>query len=215
MAIAMTTEQRAAGAQRGAFRSASMNLHVIPLSIEQANAIVIAWHRHHKPINGHRFSIGCVDDAGALRGACIVGRPVARNIDPFRVAEVSRLVTDGSRNACSLLYGAAARAAQAMGFDRIQTYILDDENGSSLRAAGWLLSHASGGGSWERTSKPNRRTDQPLQPKQCWMRIFRAEPISIPDDSIARMSNELFRTERREAKRIESPSALDAFIMPP
>src|SRR5215475_12718591 len=98
-------------------------LKVVPLTLKQANAFVIAFHRHHKPVVGHRFSIGAEKD-GALVGACIVGRPVARELAQYQIAEVTRLVTDGTQNACSLLYSAAARAAQAMGFKKIQTYII-------------------------------------------------------------------------------------------
>jgi hypothetical protein len=72
-----------------------------------------------------------------LIGAVIVGRPVARRVNHQTTLEVTRLVTDGSPNACSFLYGAAARAAKALGYDKIQTYILESELGTSLVAAGW------------------------------------------------------------------------------
>lgn len=61
------------------------------------------------------------------------------------IAEVSRLATDGTRNACSILYAAAARACDAMGFDSIQTYTLPEEGGASLRAAGWTCEGEAGG----------------------------------------------------------------------
>ena len=54
-----------------------------------------------------------------------------------RVLEVTRLVTDGTANACSLLYAAAARVGKELGYERIQTFILATEPGTSLRAAGW------------------------------------------------------------------------------
>lgn len=140
-----------------------------PLTLKQANDLVARLHRHHKPVQGHRFSIG-VEVDGALVGAATVGRPVARGCDPYGTAEVTRLVTDGTKNACSILYAACARAAQAMGFDKIQTYILDTESGTSLRAAGWTFEAETAGGDWNH-SKANagtRRTDQPMQPKQRW-----------------------------------------------
>jgi hypothetical protein len=95
--------------------------------------MVLLWHRHHRPAQGHRFSIGVEGDDGMPHGAAIVGRPVARVIDSTRVCEVTRLVTDGTPHAASMLYAACARAAAAMGFDKIQTYILDTEPGTSLR----------------------------------------------------------------------------------
>lgn len=149
-----------------------MKLQVRPATLAQLNAAVTLMHRHHKSVQGHRFSLLCVDETGALHGACSVGRPVARGCDPYRVAEVTRLVTDGTENACSLLYGAAARACKAMGFEIIQTYILDTEPGTSLRASGWKLVRITTGGDWNH-SKANagkRRVDQPQGPKAVYER---------------------------------------------
>ncbi len=114
-----------------------MGLRVVPLTLEEADALVDLWHRHRDPVGAHRWSIGAVNDQNRLVGACIVGRPVARGCAPYTTAEVTRLVTNGTRNACSLLYAAAARAATAMGYDKIQTYTLETEPGTSLRAVGW------------------------------------------------------------------------------
>lgn len=144
-----------------------MTLRVVPLELDEANDLVAHWHRHHKPAVGHRFSLGVVDPDGALHGAAIVGRPVARLAGtPREVLEVTRLVTDGTRNACSILYGAAARAGKALGYVRIQTYILDSETGASLRAAGWEDEGPTGGGQWAHTDGKPRRTDQPTSPKR-------------------------------------------------
>src|SRR5215469_6564108 len=127
-------------------------MRVVPLTLAQADMVVARLHRHHKPAVGHRFSIGAEVD-GQIVAAAIVGRPVARMVDQYRVAEVTRLVTDGTRNACSILYAAAARAAQAMGFERIQTYILETEPGTSLKASGWVNEGEAGGGDWNRPSR--------------------------------------------------------------
>jgi len=142
---------------------------IVPLTLKQANALVAQLHRHHKPVIGHRFSIGVEKDE-KLVGAAIVGRPVARGCDPYTTAEVTRLVTDGSRNACSLLYATAARIAREMGFDKIQTYILETELGTSLKAAGWTFAGNTAGGDWNSSKAYNgkRRTDQPQIPKQRW-----------------------------------------------
>jgi hypothetical protein len=124
---------------------------------------------------GHRFSLGCIADDDRLCGAAIVGRPIARLTSQYDVAEITRLVTDGTYNACSKLYGACARVAKEMGFKSIQTFILDSENGSSLKASGYVLHHHSPGGDWTSTSKPNRRQDQPMVPKQLWVKILNAD----------------------------------------
>jgi hypothetical protein len=137
--------------------------------LAEANALVSAWHRHHKPTVGHRFSIGVVDEAGVIHGAAIVGRPVARLAGtPRAVLEVVRLVTDGTPNACSILSAAAARAGKALGFETIQTYILDSESGASVLAAGWHYDGPAGGGQWKHTDGKPRRTDQPTSLKGRW-----------------------------------------------
>jgi hypothetical protein len=143
-------------------------MRVIPLELAEANRVVAAWHRHHKPVVGHRFSLGVIDDDGVVRGAAIVGRPVARLAGlPREVLEVTRLVTDGTKNACSMLYAAAARVGRQLGYLRIQTYILDEEPGTSLRASGWRSDGPSGGGQWGRVGRP-RCTDHPTGLKERW-----------------------------------------------
>lgn len=119
-----------------------MIVRVVPLELREANAFVEQHHRHHKPVQGHRWSLGIVDDAGVLHGCAIVGRPTS-GLDPRRIVEVTRLCTDGSMNACSMLYSAAARAAREMGFEIIQTYIFESEHGSSLKASGWYFDRAA------------------------------------------------------------------------
>jgi len=123
------------------------------MSLEDANAFVEKVHRHHKPVIGHKFSLGATL-AEKLVGVAIVGRPVSRMRDDGWTLEVSRLATDGTRNACSFLYGASARAAFALGFKRIGTYILASEHGGTLKASGWRLIGEAGGGSWSRTDRP-------------------------------------------------------------
>ena len=89
---------------------------------------------------------------------------------PRTVLEVVRLVTDGTPNACSILYAAAARAGAALGFERIQTYILDCEIGTSLLASGWECEGPAGGGQWKHTDGKPRRTDQSTETKMRWAR---------------------------------------------
>lgn len=102
-------------------------LTLTPVSLAEANAFVAQHHRHHKPVTGHKFSIGCTAE-GRLVGVAIVGRPVSRYLDNGLTLEVNRLCTDGTKNACSMLYAAAWRAARAMGYEKIITYTLDTES---------------------------------------------------------------------------------------
>ena len=140
------------------------------IGLDEANAFVRAHHRHHKPVIGHFFSIAAATadslDGGARKivGIAIIGRPVARGLDDGVTVEVSRLCTDGTENACSFLYGAAARAAFALGFKRIGTYILASEPGTSLTAAGWRQLGEVRGRSWNCESRP-RVDKHPTQAK--------------------------------------------------
>lgn len=164
----------------------STRLHIVPLELAEANQLVSLWHRHHQPSQGHRFSLGVLDNAGHLRGAVIVGRPVARLAgSPRDVLEVVRLVTDGTSNACSIMYAAAARAGVAMGYRRIQTYILEEETGITLRAAGWTNEGSAGGGQWKHTDGKPRRTDQPTGMKSRWAKVLGNRPDldSMPRDT--------------------------------
>jgi hypothetical protein len=143
-----------------------VKLSAVAIELAEANEFVRANHRHHKPVVGHKFSIGASDGANIV-GVCIVGRPVSRHRDDGMTLEVTRLCTDGTRNACSFLYGAAARAAFALGYRRIGTYTLPEEGGASLRATGWKLIGERGGGSWSVPSRP-RVDKHPTQVKMLW-----------------------------------------------
>lgn len=140
---------------------------IVPVSLAEANAFVAEHHRHHTRVVGHKFSIGVTDSDGVLRGVAIVGRPVARARDDGRTLEVTRVATDGCPNACSALYGAAWRAARAMGYSRLGTYTLETESGTSLRAAGWRRVHKTKGGSWSRSTRP-RKDRHPTMSKVLW-----------------------------------------------
>lgn len=145
-------------------------MKAVRVELAEANAFVAEHHRHHKRVVGHRFSIGA-ERAGKLVGCVIVGRPVARQSDQKNIAEVTRLVTDGTQNACSFLYSQAARAAKELGFHSIQTFTLPSESGVSLRASGWECLGETKAGSWQ--SRSNRRTDQPTEQKIKWSRALR------------------------------------------
>ena len=153
----------------------SHQLRVVPAELSEANAFVALHHRHHQPVVGHRFSLALVDERGRVVGVLIAGRPVARLAgSPREVLEVTRLATDGTRDACSALYAAAARTARAMGFTRIQTYTLPEEGGASLRASGWRDEGSAGGGQWKHTDGKPRRNDQPTTVKTRWSRQLNA-----------------------------------------
>lgn len=157
-------------------------LSIVPLTLAAAKEFVGQEHRHHAPPVGHKFSVGVEDEDGTLRGVAVAGRPVARGLDQQRTLEVIRVATDGCPNACSALYGAVARIAKEMGYERhnVITYTLASEPGTSLRAAGWVPDHTVRGRSWDTPSR--RREDvAPTEDKTRW----RAAPVPEGDEGAA------------------------------
>ena len=153
---------------------------IVPLDLKTANDYVARRHRHHGPTNGHKFSFG-VKKNGELVGVCICGKPIARKLDDGKTLEVRRVCTDGTRNACSMCYGAAARIATEMGYSRIITYILQSEPGTSLKASGWTCAGKAGGSSWNTPSRPREvlrknlfgsEMKYPIESKMRWERIL-------------------------------------------
>jgi hypothetical protein len=128
-------------------------LEIVPVTFSEANEYVRRFHRHHKPVVGCKFCVACSDGINIV-GVAIVGRPVARSLDNGRTLEVNRLCTNGAKNACSILYAAAWRAARALGYIKLITYILASESGSSLRASGWREVGSVKGRSWSCESRP-------------------------------------------------------------
>ena len=150
----------------GAGAGVTVSLTIRPCTQRQAKAFVAQHHRHHAPPQGGLFALAAMD-GDRLCGVAIVGRPVARGLDDGLTAEVTRCCTDGTRNACSALYGRARRAALALGYRRLVTYTLPEEGGASLRGAGWRCTGAAGGGSWDTPSR-RRRDTAPTQGKLRW-----------------------------------------------
>lgn len=128
----------------------SRRFHHQRVDFSVASAFVAEHHRHHTPPVGHLFSLGAYEGE-RLCGVAIVGRPVARARQDGLTAEVTRLCTDGTKDACSFLLGCCARAALVLGFRRIGTYTLAAEGGGVFarrrlargrRGQGPFLEHA-------------------------------------------------------------------------
>lgn len=141
-------------------------LTVQPITQAEAKAFIKRHHRHHKPPTGWLFGVA-VNDGEKVVGVATVGRPVSRMLDDGMTAEVNRCCTDGTKNACSMLYAHAWKAAKALGYLRLLTYTLPEEGGASLRAAGWKLIGERGGGKWSR-AKRERVDLHPTQSKLLW-----------------------------------------------
>ncbi|MFD8144755.1 XF1762 family protein [Streptomyces sp. NPDC059708] len=146
-----------------------MSLHLVPIRFRDAARFVAMWHRHHPPPVGMIFAVGVGDDEGTLHGVAIVGRPVARHLDNGQTLEVTRTATDGTTNANSLLYGAAWRAAKALGYTRLITYTQAGETGASLRAAGWkVIAERPSRPGWHCPSRPREAKNTDHMPRSLW-----------------------------------------------
>lgn len=153
-----------------------MTLAIVPVDLARARRFIAEHHRHNIPPQGHKFSAGLMSD-GELVGVVVVGRPIARNLDDGATLEVTRTCTDGTKNGNSMLYGAAARAAKALGYRRLITYTLAEEPGSSLLASGFRVeAEVAPAASWSRKSRPRLDLDlfsnerRPTGPKRRWVR---------------------------------------------
>lgn len=128
-------------------------MKVKPISLKEANQYVAEMHRHNKPVTGHKFSIQAINK-GKTVGVAIVGRPIARGLDDSNTVEILRVCTDGTRNACSFLYGACCRIAKELGYEKVVTYTLSSEPGTSPKAAGFKTAGNVVGRSWNCPSRP-------------------------------------------------------------
>lgn len=129
-----------------------MALEIVPMTFAQATQFVKDHHRHNKPPVGMKFAIG-LQNGDTLVGVAMAGRPVARMLNDGRTLEINRLSTDGTQNACTMLYGAVRRAAKALGYKKLVTYTQHVEGGASLRAAGWTRdAELPARGGWDKAS---------------------------------------------------------------
>lgn len=142
-------------------------MKIVPITFKVACEFIKLHHRHHNPTVGCKFCIGCEAD-GKLVGVAVCGRPVARRLDNGKICEINRLCTDGTYNACSILYGACARIAKNMGYEKIITYILESENGASLKASNFTFEGIAGGTHW--TGVRNKGQNIPEEMKQRWVK---------------------------------------------
>jgi hypothetical protein len=142
-----------------------MSLELVPITLREANDFVANFHRHsgRTARNGGKFAIGAGTEDG-LAGVAIVGNPVSATLMDGYTAEVLRVcvTADAPKNAPSMLYGAAWRAWRAMGGKRLVTYTLQNENGASLRGAGWRIVGEVKGGGWSRPNIDRIRRWQPI-----------------------------------------------------
>ncbi len=141
-------------------------LELRPLSIAGARREVRRLHRHLPKVVGGLFA-SSVYVGEELAGVGIASEPKAPASRGKRIVEITRVATDGHKNACSKLYGALCRAAGALGYQWAITFTRVSEPGSSLRAAGFVDMGLTREQSWNR---PSRKRDGELSQVRRWMR---------------------------------------------
>ena len=144
------------------------NLEIRPITFSEASAYVNAKHRHHNAPVGCKFCLGVYENE-ELHGVAICGRPVSRILDNGTTCEINRVCTDGTRNACSILYGACIRVAKAMGYHKVITYTLESENGASLKASNFIYEGIAGGKYWTGKRYEGKEQTIPHEMKRRWV----------------------------------------------
>lgn len=145
-------------------------LHIVPIRYKDACDYVNEYHRHHNAPSGCKFCVSVRDDNGTIHGVAISGRPVSRHLDDGITLEITRVCADGTRNACSMLYGACVRIAKEMGYKKVVTYTLQSENGASLKASNFTNEGIAGGLKW--TGARDRGQEIPHEMKTRWTKML-------------------------------------------
>ena len=171
-------------------------LDVRPVSFAAMRAFVGRYHRHCAPPVTWRFG-AAIHNGWTQIGVLSVGSPVAPAYMNRGWVEVNRLCIRPDTapqlvwNACSQLYGHAAREAERRGFNKIITYTRQDESGASLRAVGWECEGPAGGRSWN-TKGRRRNTAEAFVPKLRWSRSLkpstRPQQNALPRLTVRRRS---------------------------
>mgnify|MGYP001602995323 CR=1 FL=1 len=147
-----------------------------PCELAEAAEFIHLHHRHHEPPQGHRFSLKAIVD-GRVVGIAVIWRPVGKGQQDGKTVEITRLCTDGTKNAVSFLVGACKRAARALGWKRMISYTLTSEYGAAWRASGMEQTGETAGGEWSGSYGPKdllpgfekrRKNTHPTEPKRRW-----------------------------------------------
>lgn len=156
-------------------------LEIKPITFKTASSYIEQYHRHNSKTVGCKFVVGCFEGE-RMCGVAVCGRPISRFYDDGLTIEINRVCTDGTPNACSMLYGASCRIAKAMGYKKAITYTLITENGASLKASNFICEGEAGGVEWTGERNPKNKQyqqmsfvpikEKPHVMKQRWVRYL-------------------------------------------
>lgn len=144
-------------------------MKAVPITLRVANEYVDKLHRHSKSSRGCKFAVGC-EHRGKFVGVAIAGRPLARMLDNGKTLEVLRVCTDGTKNACSFLYGVCIRVGREFGYSLIMTYTLTSEPGTSLIAVGaYPDAKVAAGRQWVSEDRPLSKARESAPARLRWV----------------------------------------------
>lgn len=135
-------------------------------TVKRALPFVARVHRRLPKLQGAMWATS-IWAHGEMVGVAVVGWP-ARMLSDDTLAVLRVAVIEGHRNGCSMLYGACSRAGKALGAENMVTYTHADEDGTSLKAAGWIDGGLTDGGEWSRPSRPRQLALDHKQKRRWW-----------------------------------------------
>lgn len=135
--------------------------NLVPLTLADCRRFVASYHSH-SPVTakGWLFGVGVRGSDGNLAAVGIASRVKARHLDKLEHVEISRVATDCTRMACSMVYGHLCSAAKHLGRTRAYTYTLASECASCVKAAGFVFDAESPDErGWDRSKRPRVEVD--------------------------------------------------------
>lgn len=145
-------------------------LSLAPCTVKAALRYVAEHHRHLPKLQGGLFAASCVDPAGEVVAVAIAGNP-SRVWQGDGKIVITRVAATVAGNACGMLYGSLCRAAAALGYREVWTYTLPEEDGRTLKGAGFKDMGLTDGGDYGRPSRARAPAVRP-EPKRRWLRTF-------------------------------------------
>ena len=148
-------------------------LKVCPITLREAQEYIKKHHRHCSPPKFHKFSVALkVDGEQDFVGVGVASTPKARAQMDGETLEINRVCSDARyADVCSKLYALMIRAGKSMGYRRFISYTLPEEDGASLKAAGFHLDGITEGrtSSWSSGKRPRNIEKYPQGAKFRWV----------------------------------------------
>ena len=148
-------------------------LKVCPITLREAQEYIKRYHRHCGPPKFHKFSVALkVEGELDFVGVGVASTPKARAQMDGETLEINRVCSDTRyADVCSKLYALMIRAGKSMGYRRFISYTLPEENGTSLKAAGFYFDGMTEERprGWDSDKRPRNTEKYPQGAKSRWI----------------------------------------------